>query len=122
MKNYIPVHLLLQWHITKRCNLRCTHCYQESYATNELSWTNLLKILHQYIALLTSWREITNNKITGHINVTGGEPFLRGDFFELLDAFHTNRQLFTFAILSNGHLMNEQIARKLQKYHPRFVQ
>ncbi|MHA2495666.1 MAG: radical SAM protein [Candidatus Hodarchaeales archaeon] len=122
MKNYIPSHLLFQWHITERCNLRCTHCYQESYNTKELSWNNLLKILHQYIELLRCWREIANSEITGHINVTGGEPFLRGDFFELLDVFHKNQQLFTFAILSNGHLINEQIAQEVQKYHPKFVQ
>ena len=23
---------ILQWHITHRCNLRCTHCYQTDYA------------------------------------------------------------------------------------------
>jgi len=31
-----PAHLLLQWHITERCNLRCKHCYQEGKAAPEL--------------------------------------------------------------------------------------
>ena len=25
----------LQWHITHRCNLRCTHCYQDDYTAFE---------------------------------------------------------------------------------------
>ena len=39
---YRPRMLVLQWHITERCNLRCAHCYQDGYAGEELSHQQLL--------------------------------------------------------------------------------
>jgi len=40
-----PQRLLLQWHITERCNLRCAHCYQETYSGKELEFRELLYVL-----------------------------------------------------------------------------
>jgi len=35
-----------QWHITNRCNLRCSHCYQEDYSgSNELGLDGLISEL-----------------------------------------------------------------------------
>jgi MoaA/NifB/PqqE/SkfB family radical SAM enzyme len=39
---------LLQWHITDRCDLRCSHCYQETYSDPELNLSQLLSIVDQY--------------------------------------------------------------------------
>ena len=83
---FIPDSLLLQWHITERCNLRCAHCYQEGYAGIELPFEDLLAIMEQYKDLLSLWRSRRKNRpVRGHITVTGGEPFVRTDFFDLLD-------------------------------------
>ncbi len=43
---YIPRGLLLQWHITERCNLRCAHCYQNDYSGEELRFQDLFKVVH----------------------------------------------------------------------------
>ena len=66
-----PHSLLLQWHITERCNLRCAHCYQESYVGGELDFQELLNILEQFKALLGMWRGRTKQSLGGHITVTG---------------------------------------------------
>ncbi|OAD18962.1 heme d1 biosynthesis protein, partial [Candidatus Thiomargarita nelsonii] len=52
--SYAPKSLLLQWHITERCNLRCAHCYQDNYARDELSFADLLKVLAQFKKLLAT--------------------------------------------------------------------
>ena len=44
-----PPHLLVQWHVTERCNLRCAHCYQEGYRGEELGFQGLLDILAQFL-------------------------------------------------------------------------
>jgi radical SAM protein with 4Fe4S-binding SPASM domain len=120
---YIPRTLLLQWHITERCNLRCAHCYQESYSGKELAFGNLLRILEQYKDLLQLWRARRQGQpVRGHITVTGGEPFVRTDFFDLLKTFHDNRQYFTFAVLTNGSYVNAESARRLSDLEPSFVQ
>ena len=54
---YIPRGLLLQWHVTERCNLRCAHCYQEAYSGEELRFQDLLNVL-EIDRQPVSWRDI----------------------------------------------------------------
>ncbi len=119
----IPRGLLLQWHVTERCNLRCAHCYQESYAGEELGFPELLRILDQFKGLLDDWRsEAGQRPPWGHITVTGGEPFVRRDFLDLLEAFTAQRKYFSFAILTNGSAIDAPLARRLRRLGPTFVQ
>ncbi|MCA9664358.1 MAG: radical SAM protein [Myxococcales bacterium] len=120
---YRPRGLLLQWHVTERCNLRCAHCYQERYAGDELTLEQLLSILAQYEALLDGWSGDTReSRVPGHVTVTGGEPFVRRDFFELLEALAARRERLSFAILSNGTLIDDDVAKRLRALRPAFVQ
>lgn len=120
---YVPRGLLLQWHITERCNLRCAHCYQEAYDTPELPFADLLGILEQYKALLAKWRrEGMGRPVRGHITITGGEPFVRSDFLDLLEVFAAHRKAFSFAILTNGSLIDAAMAQRLRQLGPSFVQ
>jgi radical SAM protein with 4Fe4S-binding SPASM domain len=118
----VPDHLVLQWHITERCNYRCAHCYQESYSDSELSFADLLNIVEQFKDLLRLLGRERAGKITGRITVTGGEPFVRKDFLDLLNVFHDNRDWFDFAILSNGSLIDQTMAGRLRDLGPAFVQ
>ena len=121
---YQPRGLLLQWHITERCNLRCAHCYQDDYSHNELPLAELLNLLRQYLSLLRNIRENSGRcrRKWGHITVTGGEPFIRRDFLDLLDVFHGHRHDFSFAVLTNGSLIDRPIATRLSKLRPAFIQ
>jgi len=100
----------LQWHITDKCNWNCKHCYQtDDYLENELNIEGLFHILNQYIDIVKLW------KIKGSINLTGGEPFLRKDFFELLERIHENRDVIPrVGVLTNGSFITREIARKLK--------
>ncbi|MEN6487153.1 MAG: radical SAM protein [Syntrophobacteraceae bacterium] len=117
-----PSGILLQWHVTDRCNLRCAHCYQDSYSGEEPGFSGLLSILDQFGELLASWNRRGAAPVKAHITVTGGEPFLRPDFMDLLEVFHARGNLFTFAILSNGTLIDRATAQLLKKLRPSFVQ
>lgn len=122
LSKYVPTHLLLQWHITERCNLRCAHCYQDNYAHDELNFTDLLKILSQFKELLTIFEQRTGQRIPAHITITGGEPFARRDFLDLLAIFAAQRDRFSFAILTNGTFIDAAMAQQLRQLAPRFVQ
>lgn len=98
---------VLQWHITHKCNLRCLHCYQEDYK-KDLAFEEMKKIFYQYIDFLKEYN------YRGHINITGGEPFLHPNFFEIIDLFEKNN--ITFGILTNGTLLNEDIVQRLSIY------
>lgn len=112
--------LLLQWHITQRCNLRCAHCYQDGYSGTELSFEGLMGILAQYLELLRSWKG--GRRPFGHVTVSGGEPFAREDFFDILDVFSSHKKEFSFSILTNGSLIDDNAAKRLRNLNPRFVQ
>ena len=118
-----PRGLLLQWHVTERCNLRCAHCYQESYAGGELGFRELLLIVDQFKKLVNAWKNRPGQRQRrGHITVTGGEPFVRQDFWDLLEVFAANRAYFSFAVLTNGHFIDEAVAGRLRNLDPSFVQ
>ncbi len=119
---YQPKRLLLQWHITERCNLRCEHCYQDSFKGDELSHVELLSVLEQFTDLLTFWRDQSSLSTPGHITITGGEPFVRSDFLDLLEVFAAQKDIYSFAILTNGSLIDRKRAEYLRALDPAFVQ
>lgn len=116
--------IVLQWHITDRCNHQCRHCYQQpNIQHEELNQESLVNILEQFKELLHYIsRQHNHSSITGQINITGGEPFMRLDFMDVLEALSANKEFFSFAILTNGSFINRDIAHKLKKSNPQFVQ
>jgi MoaA/NifB/PqqE/SkfB family radical SAM enzyme len=117
-KAYRPPRLLLQWHLTDRCNLRCAHCYQDDYRDNGQGMAGWLPILDQFREFLGA----TSPRIKGHLTLTGGEPFAHPEFPALLDHIAALRDEFSFAILCNGTLIDDALARRLASWAPRFVQ
>jgi radical SAM protein with 4Fe4S-binding SPASM domain len=115
---YRPPRLLLQWHLTDRCNLRCAHCYQDDYRDNGGGMAGWLPILEQFRAFLAS----ASPRVKGHITLTGGEPFAHPEFPALLERIAALHDEFTFAILCNGTLIDASMARQLANRAPRFVQ
>jgi len=107
---------VLQWHLSEACNLKCKHCYQEDHVPMQLSYEELISILNQYRNLLK------NLKVKGHINITGGEPLCSPLFFKLLDEFKKDKDLYSFSILTNGTLINDEMAAKIASYNPEYVQ
>lgn len=113
-----PRSLHLQWHITDRCNWRCKHCYQtDDYLENELDTEGLFHILNQYIDIIKLWG------IKGSINISGGEPFIRKDIFQILEKIHENKDIIPhLGILTNGSFITKEIARRLKELDVRVVQ
>lgn len=109
-------YISLQWHLSEACNLRCKHCYQENHVPVQLPYKDLLKVLNQYRKLLKE----TNCK--GHISITGGEPLFCPHLFKLLEEFKKDKDLYSFAILTNGTLLTDELAAKIASYNPWFVQ
>ena len=110
-KIFQPKSFVLQWHITERCNWRCKHCYQENYAAPELDIEKMKDILSQYVSLVKKWKL---PKESARIHITGGEPFLREDFFSFLEEIKKNSEYFRWSILSNGSLLTENTVKNLK--------
>ena len=118
----LPNHIVLQWHITERCNLRCAHCYQDENLEDELLFQDMLAVIEQFKNLLDQLSRLKQSHVHGHINITGGEPFVREDFLDLIKVFYANKDRFSFAILTNGSFIDEAVAIQLRKLNTTFVQ
>lgn len=120
MLRNLPNRITFQWHITDICNYRCKHCYQDSYVDNGVSITEQIYFLNKLEEFVKACRN-EKQSFQAHINFTGGEPFLRKDFFQLIRKAQEKR-LFTFGILSNGYLPSNEELKELKNLKPKFVQ
>jgi 12,18-didecarboxysiroheme deacetylase len=109
----LPSHLLqfsedkkpvVVWNVTRRCNLKCVHCYSKS-EDNEYAGELTLDEGKSLIDDLAQFGSPV-------ILFSGGEPLVRKDILELIQyAVDKGRR----AVLStNGTLIDEEMAGKLQ--------
>jgi radical SAM protein with 4Fe4S-binding SPASM domain len=93
---------LISWNLTKKCNLRCPHCYMEAGrpATRELTTAECLGLLDEMQALGTEM-----------VILTGGEPLLRKDIFEI--ARHASRRGLWVVMGTNGVLVTDKVAQTM---------
>lgn len=94
--------------ITGRCDLRCKHCYMDSCAGNFPEEINT----GEWIAFFSQLNKDFGNKIV--IQITGGEPLVRLDLFDILR--HIKELGFRVSLASNGLLLNDKNIIELKKY------
>lgn len=94
----------LTWEVTFACNLRCRHCLSASAepAPDELTTAEALDLVEQLHA-----------DGVFQVNFGGGEPFIRPDFEEILDACHA-RGIMT-CISTNGTLLDTARVERLAR-------
>lgn len=93
--------LALHFELTNNCNLRCKHCYNIKYLesnNNELSTDEIKKIISE--AEKIGCRDM---------GFSGGEPFMREDFLEILE--YSKR--YPIHVLTNGLLLNKEMIEKI---------
>ena len=95
--------------VTNRCNCRCKHCF---------FWKELNKTKDELT--LEEIRRIS--KSMGRFSVlslTGGEPFLRKDLFEIIKAFYANNKIKHLVLPTNGTIDARGLAEKVLKECPK---
>ncbi len=93
--------------LTVRCNERCLHCGSKcgDVTSDELT-------VEQYRTFLEQVKEdmTTKGKM---LDITGGEPLLRKDFFDIMGAAHELG--FEWGMTSNATLIDDNVARELKR-------
>jgi heme b synthase len=95
---------LVAWEVTRSCNLACRHCRAEAHPEpypGELDNA-------QAGRLIDSFAELGSPLII----LTGGEPLLRPDVFEL--AAHARKRGLRCVMAPNGTLINADSARRMR--------
>ena len=106
-----PFSFFVQWHLTERCNLRCSHCYQEGSSTGEMSLGEITAAISDVREMLDSWSDSYGIEFESSFNITGGEPLLRRDLFPILR--EASGRGFELYLLTNGTLVDRPKARSL---------
>ncbi len=114
--------ILLQLHITGRCNLRCKHCYRTEGDVEPLSFDDIESVIMQFVDLREKYNKLHGFKKLGHINITGGEPFIRSDIKEILYLLGSHKDKFSYGILSNGSFIDDEVIKILKATNASFVQ
>jgi len=102
---------IVVWNITRNCNLRCVHCYNDSGANracNEVSTAEAKAVI---------------NDLAGFgvpsVLYSGGEPLMRPDLFELIE--HTVDRGLRAVISTNGTLITPEVARRIKQLGVSYV-
>lgn len=96
---------MVAWEVTRSCNLACSHCRASSlHGPYEGELTN-----DQCLRLLDDIAAVSKPVII----LTGGEPLLRKDIFEI--AAYGNRLGLRMVLATNGTLVSEQAAKEMLK-------
>ncbi len=93
---------MIAWELTRSCNLACVHCRASAeYGPyeGELSTQEVFRVMDE----MASFSKPV-------IILTGGEPLLRPDIFEL--ASYGTAKGFRMVMATNGTLINEEIDPK----------
>ena len=99
--------------VTGRCNLRCSHCYNSLYNTEQSAAAEMSR--NDVLALIGELDELNCRRI----QLSGGEALLRDDLWELIDSIDAHR-IFLDVISTNATLINESnIGRFLERFGDR---
>ena len=101
----------IMWEVTGSCNLKCSHCLYYGKKGNSQDLT-----FNQMIGILNS---IVEDGQIKSIWLSGGEPLLRPDIFDL--AYEISRQGMIPSLSSNGTLITPLIVQKLYDSGIRYV-
>lgn len=96
----------ISWNLTRRCNLFCAHCYMSAFSgadtSQELTTPECRRIID----------EIAQVNPDVFLILTGGEPLLRKDLFDI--AAYAAEKGFTVVLGTNGVLLRERQARLMR--------
>jgi radical SAM protein with 4Fe4S-binding SPASM domain len=100
------------WSVTGACNFKCRHCFMSAPHAKHGTPTH-----EQIIGIADQLAEC--GVMTA--SLTGGEPLIREDFFDIVDAL-TERGIKVTTIYTNGWLVDEVFLDKFEEkgLHPSF--
>ena len=104
MKAGLDAPICLTWELTYACNLACVHCLSSSGRRDprELSTAECIEIVDELRRLQVFY-----------VNIGGGEPMLRRDFFDVVEYATTHQVGVKFS--TNGTYLDATAARRLAR-------
>lgn len=99
---FLGVPLSAQVDITWRCNESCVHCYLDHRGQGEMDTNEIKDVI----------RQLAESGVL-FLNISGGEPLLRSDCFEILEYARAHR--FSVKLKTNAVLIGPKEAARLRQ-------
>lgn len=97
----IPIRAYLE--LTAKCNFNCLHCFfSPLFSRNKKEMTT-----NEFFSVLDQLADIG----TFYLDITGGEPLIRPDFWKIIE--HARKREFAITLYTNGSLITEEAAQRL---------
>lgn len=93
-------------HITRRCNLSCTYCYEKSYRKGNIGTEAMMKIIRE--SGLLGIKKVV---------ILGGEPLLHEGLYDMIRLCCNNGRRVT--LFTNGILINRSWIKRLRAFGDR---
>ncbi|MEE8401621.1 MAG: radical SAM protein [Candidatus Hydrothermarchaeaceae archaeon] len=106
----VPTELISQIHVLDQCNLKCTHCYVGDNRFKPRKMPDL-KTLKKRIKTISDFSKKMGFK-DHTMNISGGEPTLRGDLLDIIRYITENDAVPM--LLTNGMLLDLDFAKKIR--------
>lgn len=102
LRSGLDAPICLTWELTYACNLACVHCLSSSGRRDprELSTAECLRVIDELGEMQVFY-----------VNIGGGEPMLRRDFFDIVEYATTHQVGVKFS--TNGTYLDAAAARRL---------
>ncbi|MDP2911587.1 MAG: radical SAM protein [Candidatus Omnitrophota bacterium] len=107
--------LVLTLEMTVRCNNNCSHCYINTQAGDasarqkELTFEQIKAIIDESVKLGVVW-----------LTLTGGEPMLREDFFDIYT--YAKKSGLLVSVLTNAAMVTPKHIELFKRYPPRDIE
>ncbi len=101
-REIIPISVLVE--VTYKCNENCIHCCLEEHKSPGLSLEDYETLFDQMV-----------DAGTFYVTLTGGDPFVRQDFMDIVRA--ARRRRLSTTIFTNGTLIDESIAQEISELY-----
>lgn len=106
-ENSIPLNMTFE--LTPFCNFSCVMCYVHLTKEKAEKQGRLLSA-DEWLEIARQAKEMG----TLYISLTGGEPFLHPEFWEIYSEL--NKMGFLITVLSNGSMIDESVMEKFREY------
>jgi len=105
---------VITWEATRRCNLNCVHCGSPSEDVDHNKELTTDEIVYAFDQIAQDF----DLKEFHHINITGGEPFVRKDLIEVLKRISRWPCFRNIDIQTNGIILaeNPELLDELKHY------
>lgn len=105
---FFPAHVTVE--LTDKCNYFCKHCYRSSAPSRSTQVS--LEALKSFLGDFHKHGGVV-------VELTGGEPMLHPDFFEIVK--WCNERFSLVGVLTNGYYLQEEEVRRLLPYRDHMI-